>query len=350
MLLSQLEAFVEAARRGNVSRAAEALYLTQPALTARLKGLEAELGVDLLVRTTRGVRLSDAGKEFLPYAQRALEAVSDGKHFLAELARGGAGRLAIGVAPAVSTSVLPSMLSRFRAEHPNVQVVVRTGHSEEIRDMVLREQVEFGLVRELRHPEIVGTPLYEDELILVVEPSHPFAGKPRLRVADFASEHLILFDHTSTYHELTSSLFREAGVVPRGVMELDTIDAAKKMVEKAWELRSFPIPQSQASSRRAAWLRRSSRTRRLFGGGSSRFGGVTSARRRRSRLRSLRSQWSRSWQAANRARLTQRSRRRRRRPERRADRRRSARCARRRVLPAGPCRRGRPQLRASSPA
>jgi len=231
MLLAQLEGFVEAARRGNVSRAAEALFITQPALSARLKGLEAELGVELLVRTKRGVRLSDAGKAFVPFAQRALEAVADGQQLLTELARGGAGRLAIGAAPAVSTSVLPGMLARFRAAHPKVQLVVRTGHSEEVLEMVLREQVELGLVRELRHPEIVCVPLYEDDLVLVVEPAHPFAARGRIRVADLASEHLILFDRTSSYHELTSRLFREAGVVPRGVMELDAIDAAKKMVE-----------------------------------------------------------------------------------------------------------------------
>jgi len=231
VLLSQLEAFIEAARRGNVSRAAEALFITQPALSARLKGLEAELGVELLVRTKRGVRLSEAGKAFVPFAQRALETVADGQQLLAELARGGAGRLAIGAAPAVSTSVLPGMLTRFRAAHPSVQLVVRTGHSEEVLEMVLREQVELGLVRELRHPEIVGVPLYEDDLVLVVEPAHPFATRGMIRVADLASEHLILFDRTSSYHELTSRLFREAGVVPRGVMELDAIDAAKKMVE-----------------------------------------------------------------------------------------------------------------------
>jgi DNA-binding transcriptional LysR family regulator len=240
VLLSQLEAFVEAARRGNVSRAAEALFLTQPALSARLKGLEAELGVELLVRTKRGVRLSDAGKEFLPYAQRALEAVGDGRQFLTEFARGGAGRLAIGAAPSVSTSVLPGMLRRFRADHSNVQLVVRTGHSEEILEMVLREQVEVGLVRELRHPEITGTPLYEDELVLVVEPTHPFVSRRRINVADFADEHLILFDRTSTYHELTSAMFREAGVVPRGVMELDTIDGAKKMVEQGLGVALLP--------------------------------------------------------------------------------------------------------------
>jgi len=240
VLLSQLEAFIEAARRGNVSRAAEALFITQPALSARLKGLEAELGVELLVRTKRGVRLSEAGKAFVPFAQRALETVADGQQLLAELARGGAGRLAIGAAPAVSTSVLPGMLTRFRAAHPSVQLVVRTGHSEEVLEMVLREQVELGLVRELRHPEIVGVPLYEDDLVLVVEPAHPFATRGMIRVADLASEHLILFDRTSSYHELTSRLFREAGVVPRGVMELDAIDAAKKMVEQGLGVALLP--------------------------------------------------------------------------------------------------------------
>ncbi len=240
MLLSQLEAFAEAARLGNVSRAAEALFLTQPALSARLKGLESALGVELLVRTRRGVRLSEAGKAFLPFAQRALEAVTDGQQLVSELSRGSAGRLAIGAAPAVSTSVLPGMLARFRAGMPNAQLIVRTGHSEEVLEMVLREQVELGLVRELRHPEIVETPLYEDELVLVFEPSHPFATRRQIKVAEVASEHLILFDRTSSYHELTSSLFRREGVVPRGVMELDTIDAAKKMVEQGLGVALLP--------------------------------------------------------------------------------------------------------------
>jgi DNA-binding transcriptional LysR family regulator len=240
VFVAQLEAFAEIARRGNVSRAAEALFLSQPALSARLKSLEAELGAELFVRTRRGVRLTDTGRAFLPYAQRAIDSIADGKLFVAELARGGEGRLAIGAAPSVSTSVLPVMLSRFRADRPNVQLVVVTGHSEEVLEMVLREQVDLGLVRELRHPEIVATPLYDDELVLVVEPGHPFANRGRIKVADVTSEHLILFDRTSSYHELTSVLFREAGIVPRGVMELDTIDGAKKMVEQGLGVALLP--------------------------------------------------------------------------------------------------------------
>jgi DNA-binding transcriptional LysR family regulator len=255
MLLAQLEAFVESARLGSVGRAAEALFITQPAMSARLKGLESSLGVELLVRTRRGVRLSEAGKAFLPFAQRALEAVAEGEQLVAELTRGGEGRLAIGAAPSVSTSVLPGMLARFRAAKPNAQLIVRTGHSEEVLELVLREQVELGLVRELRHPDIVELPLYDDELVLVFEPGHPFAGRERIKVAEVASEHLILFDRTSSYHELTSSLFRQAGVVPRGVMELDNIDAAKKMVEQGLGVALLPhtaVASELASGRLAS--------------------------------------------------------------------------------------------------
>jgi DNA-binding transcriptional LysR family regulator len=240
MLLNQITAFIETARRQSVSRAAEALFISQPALTARLKGLESDLGAELFVRGPRGMRLTDAGNAFLPYAVRALETLTDGRMQVNALERGGAGRLAIGAAPAVSTYVLPALLKRFSEGYPRVLVSVRTGHSEEILDLVLREQVSLGLVRALQHPDIVSTPLYEDRLILVVEPGHPFASVGRIRMKDLAEEQLIQFDRTSSYHDLTSALFVTAGVSPAGRMELDNIDAAKKMVEQGFGVALLP--------------------------------------------------------------------------------------------------------------
>ena len=154
--------------------------------------------------------------------------------------RGGAGRLALGAAPAISTYVLPSILRRFATSHPRVSVSVRTGHSEEVLELVLREQVDIGLVRELRHPDIVSTPLYEDRVILVVEPGHRFAGRGRIRLDEIAGEQLVLFDRTSSYSELTNAVFRGAGVRPEGVMELDNIDAAKKMVQQGFGVALIP--------------------------------------------------------------------------------------------------------------
>ena len=240
VLLSQVTTFVEVARRRSVSRAAEALFVTQPALTARLQGLERDLGAELFVRTSRGMKLTEAGEAFLPYAVRALGSLTDGRMQVNALERGGAGRLAIGAAPAVSTYVLPALLKRFALSHPRVSVSVRTGHSEEMLDLVLREQVDVGLVRALQHRDIVSTPLYEDRLILVVEPGHRFAQEGRIRLREIAGEQLILFDRTSSYHELTNALFRRAGIAPAGVMELDNIDAAKKMVEQGFGVALLP--------------------------------------------------------------------------------------------------------------
>jgi DNA-binding transcriptional LysR family regulator len=241
MQLAHVEGFVEVARRGNLSRAAEALYLTQPALTARLRTLEEELGAPLFVRGRRGMTLTDTGRAFLPYAERALASLRDGSVLVGELVQGGTGELALGAAPAVSTYVLPSLLVRFAARYPRVRLVVRTGHSEEILEMAIRGEIAVGLTREIRHPLIESRPLYDDELVLVTDPEHPLAaarsvGPDRLREA-----RLILFDRTSSYYELTNALFREAGVVPSGVMELDNIDAAKQMVEAGLGIALLPL-------------------------------------------------------------------------------------------------------------
>ncbi|MDQ6692292.1 MAG: LysR substrate-binding domain-containing protein, partial [Candidatus Dormibacteraeota bacterium] len=190
MLLAQVEGFLEVARRGNVSRAAEAMFLTQPTLTARLHALEKELGEPLFARTRRGMRLTDAGRAFLPYAERAIRAVRDGRQALADARSVSAGRLVLGAAPAVSTYVLPALLQRFAASYPRVEVAVRTGHSEDVLQMLLREEVQLALVRALRHREIESIALYDEELVLVVPPGHPFADRSPISIADLASERL----------------------------------------------------------------------------------------------------------------------------------------------------------------
>jgi DNA-binding transcriptional LysR family regulator len=230
MRLGQIEGFVAVARTHKVSQAARDLFITQPALTSRIQKLEEELGVPLFVRTPTGMRLTDPGRTLMPHAIRALDAVEEGRRVVAELARGGAGHLSVGAAPAVSTYVLPPMLKRFAQANPNVRLTVRTGHSEEVLQMVLDEDVDAGVVRALRHPDIGAVPLYEERLVLVVDPEHPFAARRRIHVGQLSDEQLILFDRTSSYHDLTAAFLRETGVMPRAVMELDNIEATKKMV------------------------------------------------------------------------------------------------------------------------
>src|SRR4029077_1093139 len=93
--LLQVEGFLEVARRGSVSRAAEALYITQPTLTARLHSLERELGTRLLLGNPRGMRVRDAGRAWVPYAERAMRALLDGRDALEQVMTASAGHLMI---------------------------------------------------------------------------------------------------------------------------------------------------------------------------------------------------------------------------------------------------------------
>jgi len=240
MLLVHIEGFLEVARFGSVSRAAEALYVTQPTLTARLHALERELGERLFVRGRQGMRLTDAGRAFLPYAERAVRALRDGRRAIDEVGSAAAGQLLLATAPAVSTYILPAVLEQFVANHPRVEVVVRTGHSEDVLQMVLRDEVQVGLGRALQHPEIALQPFYEEELVLVVAPDHPFARDHEVSISEVATEQLILFDRTSSYYEITQAAFLDAGVALRGVMELDNIEAAKKMVQRGLGVSLLP--------------------------------------------------------------------------------------------------------------
>ncbi|MGF1472146.1 MAG: LysR family transcriptional regulator [Rubrobacteraceae bacterium] len=231
MLFRQVECFLAVARLGNLSRAAEEMFLTQPTLTARLKGLEEEVGDELFVRTSRGMRLTDAGKEFSPYAERMIGSLKEGKRRVAELREASAGQLTLGASPGVGTYALPGLLERFTAAHPRVSVAVRTGHSEAILEMTLSEEVQLGLTRAMRHPEIESLTLYEDEMVLVVDPGHRFTVRGTADLSEIAEERLIFFDHDSSYYEQTQSMFRAASIRGLQAIEVDNIEAAKRMVE-----------------------------------------------------------------------------------------------------------------------
>lgn len=231
MLFRQLECFLTVARVGNVSRAAEEMFLTQPTLTARLKALEEDLGDELFVRTSRGMRLTEAGKELLPYAERCVATIEEGRRRLRELRGGSGGRLAVGASPGVGTYALPGMLEQFVISYPAISVSVKTGHSEYILDMVLEEEVHLGLTRAMHHPDIESLHLYEDELVLVVDSQHRFTQRGSAELADIGEENLILFDNESSYTDQTRAVFREAGIGELRTMEVDSIEAAKRMVE-----------------------------------------------------------------------------------------------------------------------
>ena len=125
--LGQLEAFVQVAEHASFSRAGEALMLTQPTISARIQTLEREVGEQLFERSGRSVRVTEAGNALLPYARRVLETYRAGIGAIDELRAAAGGRLRLGSARVIGTYVLPTLLVRFRDQHPGVRLSIRRG-------------------------------------------------------------------------------------------------------------------------------------------------------------------------------------------------------------------------------
>ena len=240
MDLGQLEAFLQVAEHSSFSRAAERLHLTQPSVTARIQALERDLGESLFERNGRGVHLTEVGMTFLPHAQRVLKALQDGRDALQSMRRLELGTLKLAAAPTISTYVLPELLKAFQARYPGIEVSVQTEYSQQIVRMVLADQVQVGLERTISHPEVVTVPLYEDEVVLVASEEHELARRGHASLEDVRTGPLIMFNRGSSYYALVDNALREAGALVSPAMELDNMEATKKMVEEGLGIAMLP--------------------------------------------------------------------------------------------------------------
>ena len=222
------------------SRAAEELGLTQPSVTARIQGLERDMQETLFERNGRGVGLTEVGASFLPHVQRVLKALQDGRDAVQSLRQLELGTLRLGAAPTISTYVLPALVKEFRSRYPGLDVTVRTEYSDRIVQMVLADEVHVGLERTISHPEVITVPLYQEEVVLVTSPEHPFAKRGAATSEEVSRQPLIMFNRGSSYYTLVHDALRKAGTLVTPMMELDNMEATKKMVEEGLGVAMLP--------------------------------------------------------------------------------------------------------------
>ncbi len=230
MELSQLHSFLEAAQAGSFRGAARNLYLSQPSLSGRIKSLERELRAPLFHRLGRGVRLTEAGETFRPFVEKALQSLQLGREAIRNAQESQKSTLTIGSARIIGTYILPPALDRYRRRFPQVSTRIRTGRSSDVIEMVATGVVDIGLSRGLNSPDVFSIHLYDEPIVLVTYPDHPFAKRGSAHIAEVAREPLILYDPTSTYFVLINQACRKAGIVPQIETMLDNIEATKRMV------------------------------------------------------------------------------------------------------------------------
>ena len=154
MEIAQVETFLAVSTFGGFHRAAEALRVSQPAVSSRIRALEESLGVALFVRSRNSLMLSSAGRLFRPYAEQLLKTASIARQAVHQLQPGSDTPLQIAAGLSISVYFLPDVLKKFQREFPRVAISIRPGHSKEVLEMVLGQEAEIGLARSLQHPEV----------------------------------------------------------------------------------------------------------------------------------------------------------------------------------------------------
>jgi DNA-binding transcriptional LysR family regulator len=171
-VLELLEAFCAVADAGSLTRATERLHLSQPAISRQLKALERQLGAVLLTRTPQGVVLTQVGREVLVHARAAVSAAEACRQVAANGASGGATRLRIAAGLMATLYVLPPVMARFRALHPEVEVELQPVDRRIAVSRLLGYEVDVAIVASpVRSPQVRATPLLRDPLLLVSSPT-----------------------------------------------------------------------------------------------------------------------------------------------------------------------------------
>ena len=184
---NHLALFRTVAEAGGFSRAAQVVHVSQPAISMQVAELEEALGAPLFDRLPRGVRLTDAGKTLLNYAQRIATLEEEAERAMRELRGLARGRLALGASTTIGSYLLPAVLGKFRARHPAVELQLTIANTEEIKTRLIDRTLDLGLTEGTppEDEELSARAFYEDELIVIASPGHPFArggtGKVRLK-------------------------------------------------------------------------------------------------------------------------------------------------------------------------
>jgi DNA-binding transcriptional LysR family regulator len=232
MELHQLRYFVTVVRERTFTRAAERLYLTQPSLSEQIRKLESELGSPLFERLGRTLSLTDAGKAFLPHAERILFEVEQARLRIQEVRGLRRGRLAIGVLPSPSARLLPRFLAEFRHRHPGVKVVLREENKSALfEEMVHDGELDLAIIRlPKRRPDLKSSFLLREPMLVVLPPGHRLVGRRGVTLAELAEEPFVHMKAGLGLRELFEDVCRKAGFEPRIVVETGQLSSVLGLV------------------------------------------------------------------------------------------------------------------------
>lgn len=231
--LSHLRCFVAVAEELHFGRAAARLAMTQPPLSRQIQVLERILNVELLERTSRVVRLTPAGRSFLPEAQRILRQTDIATAVARRAVSGKVGTLRIGFTAASAYSYLPELVTACQADLPEIGLVLNEMVTKAQLEDLFSGQLDIGMVRPpIARPELQSTLVLSEPLVAALPHGHRLADSEAVRPSEFDGEPFIMYSsHDARYfYDLVASLFSEAGVLPHYAQHLVQIHSILALV------------------------------------------------------------------------------------------------------------------------
>lgn len=216
----RLEYFVVLVREGSFRRAAEELYISQPALSQQIQRLESEIGAILIDRSVQPFELTPAGRRLLERSQRILDELGEIEGVAARARRGLVGKLRVGIAPSLMYSPIPAAIRRFRAAHPDIEVSLHRENTTAMLDQLGEQRLDAGLVFSTRGEDrLEFATLYDDSFVAVLPTGHRLAAKPVVKMADLREETFLMLTRRGVpdLHDAIIAACAQAGFSPRAI-------------------------------------------------------------------------------------------------------------------------------------
>ena len=227
----QLTVFRTVAQYLSYTKAAEALYISQPAVTQQVRTLEHLLNVQLFARQGRGIVLTSAGQELLRHAERLLTLLAGTAPVVEEIHALERGSVLIGASTSAGTYVVPALLGAFHARYPHIHVTLMVANRMSIEEGLLNHQIDLAVLSLIEQPEHFAIEFLQPyELVLVAPPTHRLVGVRRLDVRALREETLLLREQDSATRLETEQYFARAGLLWRHSLEFSSIEAIKEGV------------------------------------------------------------------------------------------------------------------------
>ena len=232
MELRQLRYFVEVAEREHVSEAAEHLHIAQSAISRQIARLEEELGVMLFEKAGRNIQLTPVGKIFLIHARTAIKAIEYAKYQIEEFLDPEHGTIKIGFPTSLSTYFLPTIISAFKNEQPNIAFHLKQGSYSFLMESVKNREIGLAFLGPVptKDPEIDGHILFTENVSALLPITHPLADKKSLRLSDLRQDPFVLFPKGYVLHTLAIDACKQAGFTPIVASEGEDMDSIKGLV------------------------------------------------------------------------------------------------------------------------